>query len=1162
MLRTVRSSLSRFLAIFAIVALGVGFLSGLLASPVDMRLSADRYCRDAQLYDIKIQATQGLTDDDLAAVTAIEGVGQVMPAWDMDLVLDRPATGESLTSRLMSLPAENAAAQMNQLTLVEGRLPSAPGEAVITASLEFGTTLPAVGETLTVDPVENDEDVTDALPDTLTVVGTVRSAAYFSLETEYTNVGTGTVDVFLYTPAETFDMDSYTTFYIAVEGARALNSFSGEYEDTVAAVYDRLDDIKAQRAQARYDEIIDEAEQALADARQEYEDAKAEAEQELADAAQELADGWAELADAEQELADAKFDIDVGQLELDDAKDEFYLLLPGYRQQIADGYARIESGRAALDEGQARLDEGRAQLEQLKAGKDDFWEMVPTLNGMLAMLDRKPIDTSDPDPSDQATINAIAYLQQVFGSLPGGDQTGGDQTGGSQTGGDQTGGDQTGGGQTGGGQTGGMALTPEMIAGLQQQLEQLALLKQRLEQLAAQGTTLDASLAALDAQQAQLDANRKQLEDGLGELQAQERQLEQTKIDTENQFAVADEKLLDARQQYADGLAELEEGRQELIDGQKEYEDAKAEADQELADGWEEILDAESKVREIEKGKWVLGDRGDNAGISSYGDNADKIAAIATVFPVFFFLVAALVALTTMTRMVEEERGQVGTMKALGYSRRQIAAKYILYALAATLAGSAVGMLVGMQLFPRIILSAYGIMYDLPVLYTPFNPLFGTVATAAALACTLIATFNACGAELKEQPASLMLPKAPKAGKRIFLEHIRPLWRRMRFTHKVTARNLFLYKKRFFMTVVGIAGCTALLVTGFGVRDSISNITALQFEELAHYQLLVSLQDESALEGRDLRAILDAGDRITDSLAVSQQDMTVVPEEGKPADNLYITVPSDADRMQEYFTFRQRGSGEPVEFGEGEVIATEKLAERQGLAVGDTITVENGDGQQATFTITGICENYVYHYLYMTADTYRAAFGEDPEPNLLYCRLAGGIDDQAAEGELASDLLKCRDVAGAQFTHEITASFTQSIDNINYIVVVLIIAAGALAFVVLYNLTNINITERAKELATIKVLGFFDGEVAAYIYRETSILTLIGTGCGLLFGIALHTFVIRTAEVDMVMFGRSIFPLSFVWSALLTILFSLLVNLVMYRKLKSISMVESLKAPE
>ncbi|MDY5008777.1 FtsX-like permease family protein [Candidatus Allofournierella merdipullorum] len=1116
-----RASLSRFVAIFAIVALGVGFLSGLLAAPVDMRLSADEYCREANLYDIKIQSTQGLTDEDLAAVRAVEGVSGVMPARDMDLVLTSES-GESLTTRLQSIPEEDLpeADRLNQLTLVEGRMPSAPGEIAVGLTKDFSGTIPAIGDVLTVNQTENDENVTDALPQTFTVVGTVRSAAYFSVEAEYTNTGTGTIGLFAYAPESCFDMDYYTTFYLPVEGAKELNSFSAAYEDKVDGVMEGLEAIQDERVQARYEEIIDEAEAELDDAWAEYEEKKAEAEQELANAAQELEDGWAKLADAEQELADAKLEIDRGQAELDDGKDEFYRALPGYKQQIADGYSKLESSRAQLDSAQTQLDEGRAQLDQLSEGKAAFWTMVETqINPLLTQYGLPPIDTSD--QSDAATITAIEQVQTLVG------------------------------------------LAPSLPEGFDPaQLEQLGQLKEGLEALAAQGTTLGASLAALDEKQAEIDAGRRQIEDGLSELQAQERQLEKTKIETENQFAVADEKLLDARQQYADGLAELEEGRQELIDGQKEYEDAKAEAEQELADGKEEILDAESEVREIEKGKWLLGDRSDNTSFSSYGDNADKIAAIATVFPVFFFLVAALVALTTMTRMVEEERGQVGTMKALGYTRGQIAAKYILYALTASLAGSGVGMLIGMQLFPRIILSAYNIMYDLPDLLTPFNWGFGLLATGAAVACTLLATLNACWAELREQPASLMLPKAPKAGKRILLEHIGPVWRRLRFTHKVTARNLFLYKKRFFMTVVGIAGCTALLVTGFGLQDSISDIVEKQFDELAHYQMLVSLQDESALDGRDLAVILNDETKVTGHLAVSQQDATVVPEEGGEEDNLYIVVPSDTEAMTEYFTFRQRTTGETVPFEEGSVVISEKLAERHDLSVGDSITVENADGDKASFTITGVCENYIYHYLYMSEDVYRDAFGEGPETNLLYCRLAEGVDTPEAEDELATALLKCRDIAGAQFTHEITASFRQSLDSINYIVVVLIIAAGALAFVVLYNLTNINITERSKELATIKVLGFYDGEVGAYIYRETSVLTLIGTVCGLVFGIALHTFVIRTAEVDMVMFGRSIYPMSFVWSALLTIAFSLLVNLVMYRKLKNISMVESMKAPE
>ena len=1090
-LRTVRASLSRFVAIFAIVALGVGFLSGLLASPVDMRLSTDTYCREANLYDIKIQSTQGLTDEDLAAVRAVEGVEGVMPARDMDLVLTSES-GESLTTRLQSIPEESLPEeeQLNQLTLVDGRMPSAPGEIAVGLTKDFSGTIPAIGDVLTVNQTENDEDVTDALPQTFTVVGTVRSAAYFSVETEYTNAGTGTIDLFAYAPESSFDMDYYTTFYLSVEGARELNSFSAAYENKVGAVMDGLEAIKDERVQARYDEIIDDAEAELDDAWAEYNDKKAEAEQELADAEQELKDGWAELADAEQELADAKVEIDNGQAELDTNKNQFYLLLPGYKQEIADAKEKILDTQDQLDDAQEQLDAGRTQLDQLSAGKAAFWTMVETqINPLLIQYGLPAIDTSD--QSDEATIAAIGQVQTLVG------------------------------------------LAPSLPEGFDPaQLEQLDQLKEGLQTLADQGATLDASLAALNEQQAQINAGRKQLSDGWAELQAKEQELNDTIASTEKAFAEADEKLLDARRQYEDGLAELEEGRQELIDGEQEYEDAKAEAEQELADGKEEILDAESEVRQIEKGKWVLGDRSDNTSFSSYGDNADKIAAIATVFPVFFFLVAALVALTTMTRMVEEERGQVGTMKALGYTRGQIAAKYILYALAASLAGSAAGMLIGMQLFPRIILSAYNIMYDLPELLTPFNWGYGLLATGAAVACTLLATLNACWAELREQPASLMLPKAPKAGKRILLEHIGPVWRRLKFTHKVTARNLFLYKKRFFMTVVGIAGCTALLVTGFGLHDSISDIVEKQFDELAHYQMLVSLQDESALEGRDLAAILEDGSKITGWLAMTQEDATVVPEEGNEADNVYITVPSDTGALNDYFTFRQR------------------------------TTVENADGKEAAFTITGVCENYVYHYLYMSADVYREAFGEGPEVNLLYCSLADGVDTPEAEDELSTALLKCRDVAGAQFTHEITASFSQSLGSINYIVVVLIIAAGALAFVVLYNLTNINITERSKELATIKVLGFYDGEVGAYIYRETSILTLIGTACGLVFGIALHTFVIRTAEVDMVMFGRSIYPMSFVWSALLTILFSVLVNLVMYRKLKNISMVESMKAPE
>ena len=608
-------------------------------------------------------------------------------------------------------------------------------------------------------------------------------------------------------------------------------------------------------------------------------------------------------------------------------------------------------------------------------------------------------------------------------------------------------------------------------------------------------------------------------------------------------------------------MAQLEEGRQELEDGWQEYYDGEAEAQEKFAEAEEELAEAQSEINKIETGEWYLYVREDNTSFSSYGSNADKIAAIATVFPLFFFLVAALVALTTMTRMVEEERQQIGTLKALGYSTAKIAAKYLLYAALASMAGSVIGLAVGTRLFPYIIISTYNIMYDIPDILMPFNVPYSLLSSLSMILCTLAVTLWACWAELREVPAQLMLPKAPKAGKRIFLEHVTPIWSRLKFTQKVTARNLFRYKKRFFMTVVGIAGCTALLVTGFGVRDSVSDIVTLQYNELTHYELTLGLMDPSALEGKSLQAILEDSSRVTSSMAAMQVEADVVPKGKKPADSLVVFVPQDVDMMPEYFQFRHRTNSDPITFDEDAVIVTEKLCERQGWKVGDTITLRDGDGDEAKLTITDICENYIYHYVYLSPKTYQEAFGKEMEVNSLLCKLPEEITLQEEEA-LGSDLLQCRDVVSAQFSDTLAESFQNSIQSINTIVLVLIVSAGALAFVVLYNLTNINITEREKELATIKVLGFYDGEVSSYIYRETALLTLIGTGFGLLLGIAMHQFVIRTAEVHMVMFGRSVYGLSFVWSALLTILFSLIVNLVMHWKLKKISMVESMKAPE
>ncbi|WP_322173605.1 FtsX-like permease family protein [Acutalibacter caecimuris] len=1144
-LRTVRSSLSRFLAIFAIVALGSGFLAGVLASPLDMRVTLDRYCDETAMFDLRVVSTLGLTAGDMEALAGLEGVAAVTPAYDADLVMVS-SEGDALTTRLHSLPEQDAP-RLNASVLLEGRMPEKAGECVVVISRSLVDESNWIGQTLT------PQDGPEGLAGKFTVVGTVRSALYISMEQEHSTAGTGTLALKLYTPPESFSQDYYTAAYLTLTGGAELNALHDGYQALVDEAAGRLEPFGEERATLRYEEIVAEANSELEEARQEFADAKADAEQELADARQKLEDGQKEIDDGEKELADAKQALADGQKELEEGRATLERETANARQQIADGRAQISGYQAQIDRGReqiaaaqgqitagyAQLDAGDRELATAKARLDETQAQLDAIDAGKAGLFQVAAQLGLPETghSDAAALELLATLEQLapeaaapFAGLKSGLEA--------------------------------LAAQGTDSTAARAALEEgLAQYQQRLAQAQAGRAELDRNQANLNSQTAQLNNQQATLNQQKNQLDSAEATLNTTQRDTLAQLAQAEQELADGQKEYDEGLAKLADAKQELAEGWTEYDEGKAEADRELADAQQELDNAQEEIDSIEPGEWYIFDRQDNVGFASYDSNASKIEAIAQVFPVFFFLVAALVALTTMTRMVEEERLQIGTLKALGYSPAQIAAKYLLYAAAASLLGCVLGVTAGMWLFPTVILNAYNIMYFMPDIYTPFSWTLALVSSVAATLCTLVATLNACWAALRESPAQLMLPRAPKAGKRILLEHITPLWRRMKFTHKVAARNLFRYKKRFFMTITGIAGCTALLVTGFGIRDSISDIVGIQYGDLSHYQLIVGLAGESVLDDPALTEILDDKGRVEDWLAARQENGQVVPSGGAPADGLTVFVPAQVARLPDFFTFRHRTDDAPITYDEDAVIITEKLAERQRLRVGDQITVKNQAETEASFTITDICENYVYHYLYISPRAYAEAFGEPAEINSLLCALppegpAGGED------ALTTELLQCEDVAMTTSTGELSSSFANSIQSINYIVVVLIISAGALAFVVLYNLTNINLTEREKELATIKVLGFYNGEVAAYVYRETAMLTAIGTGAGLLLGIALHQFVVRTAEIDMVMFGRAIYAPSYIFAAVLTIVFSVMVNLVMYRKLTGISMVASMKAPE
>ena len=666
---------------------------------------------------------------------------------------------------------------------------------------------------------------------------------------------------------------------------------------------------------------------------------------------------------------------------------------------------------------------------------------------------------------------------------------------------------------------------------------------------------LDGEQELLDAK-AEIEENEQKLADAAAELEDGRRQLldaEREIADGERELLDGEQELLDAEQELADGWKEYEDGRQELEDGWQEYEDGKREAEQELADAQQEIDDGRKELEELEMPEWYVLDRGTNVGCASFEGDCDRMESLSTVFPTMFFLVAALVALTTMTRMVDEERGVIGAYKALGYGRMRIASKYLFYAAVPSVLGSLIGAFLGNQALPRICWSAYLMMYSAPDMTVVFQPGFVAIGCLASAACTLGSTAVACRSELRETPAALLQPKAPKAGKRIFLEHVGFLWKRLKFTQKVTCRNLFLYKRRLFMTIVGISGATGLLLTGFGIKDSISGIVEKQYNEIYRYDTIISLKESEISDGA--REILD-GSSFDGWMTVMKKtaDLTA----GGKSYSGYVLVPEDAAELSKFINLRDRTSGEAVPFAEGSVLVTEKLANLLGVGAGGTISVENEDGELVDFTVTGIVENYVYHYLYISPELYEEKTGDPFEATELNAVCTE--TEAAAREELATSLQEQEGVSTAGFTEDTRASFDDLVESLNSIIAVIIFCAGALAFVVLYNLTNINVTERQRELATIKVLGFYDGEVAGYIYRETSLLTILGCAIGLVLGIFMQSFVIQTVEVDMVMFGRTIEPLSFVYSALLTLLFAVVVDFVMFPRLRKIDMVESLKS--
>lgn len=1210
--RTIRESFGRFIAIFAITGLGVGFLVGLLCTAPDMKQSVDTYYDEERLFDLNVKSTKGLTRADREAVEQMTDVAVVTPSYQKDLPV-QTEDGEQTTARLHVLDfSDEGEESVNRPTLKEGRFPEKAGECAVISGSAFsaGADL-AIGDIVRLIPEEDDEELFREKE--LTVVGLASSPLYMAAEQESTSVGSGTVSLFFYVDRSGIDTDIYTDFHISLKDCVSFNTFGSGYQEAVDAQTEALEALGRERAGIRDQEIYDEAMEEIREAEDEYREKRADAEQELFDAKKELSDAEKKLRDGEKELADGKKELDDGKRELvkaekqlSDAKkelDQNKSRVEQAKKTIKENQGRIKEAREAvktfdkqkkawekgvkeldkakkkLDEGRKKLAEGLAEYEAARAEAEPLMEKArqeldeageQISQGEHELAAQEKILAEHKASLDAIEKDALAVAEAVKAGQP---------------------------------------VTEEMRQLLAGYEAGKAAYEQGRTALEEARRTLEEAKTRYETGKAELAAREKAIADAKAELDASEKALnagekeynknKKTLDEAGEKIAEAEPKIREAREQiaqwdknypmmkegidsyekglrqyrtgkaayekhnreYEDGLAayteneqKLKDARAEYEDGLAEYEEAREEADLEFADAEAEIADARQEVDELEEGEWYVLDRNTNPSYVSFDNNSEKVSAIARVFPVFFFLVAALVALTTMTRMVEEERGQIGTLKALGYGRGMILAKYLLYAGTAGVLGSIAGILVGQWLFPTVIWNAYSIMYYYPDFHTVFRGIYAAPSAAASILGVLGATYLACAGILREKPARLMLPRAPKAGKRIWLEYVTPLWRSMKFTYKVTARNLFRYKKRLFMTLVGIAGCTALLLAGFGIRDAIGDIVRIQYEELQQYQLTVSLEEKASREHRQaLQEYLDS--HAQGYAAVHSEQASIL--RGRRKEDTVLVIPESAEKYREFMVFRDRKSGGEIAFDENAVLLTEKLAETLRLSVGDAFTLEDGDDARAELIVTGITENYIRSFVYMGAAAYEKAFGKTVDYTA--CHVIYPVEPEEEE-QVITELLAMADVSSAQYNSTVIATFENMLGKVDYIVVVLIVCAGLLAFVVLYNLTNINISEREKEIATIKVLGFYPGEVNAYIYRETVALSVLGAAAGLVGGIYLNRFIVVTAEVSNIMFGRRIDPLSFVYSFVITMVFTGLVCLVMSGKLKKISMVESMKS--
>ena len=1124
-IREILSSKARFISILAIIFLGVAFYSGIKSSGPDLEASINSFYKDSNLMDSKIVSDLGLNDKDLELLRNDENILDYYGTHSLDVNL----TNINSVVRFIEHNSKNNN-EINKLTIIEGRLPEVSGEIALDEKVLESNSELKIGDEYTID---SDNDTMKSFNSkTYKIVGFVKSPMYIDKEARgNTNVGTGNIDYFAVINSSDISIDVYTEVYVRFKNVENLNAYSDEYKDKMEENNKYLEELFSNRLVERVEEV------------------KLEPQDEINNAYKEIEDGEKELAEAEKEIKDGKVKIQNGKNQYEQGALDYEKEIKDGELQLAKGEEKINQGQSELDkqklqfeEGQNKINEAKEELDKAKeqflnqginpdSDISGFKNQIQRLNTLITTYNSLSKDIVHTVNNTEAGSNIQADKIQYWKAIISDDNLG-------------------------------LGDLHSLIVQLENEASNTNLAlnigqsvnlasknatenKMQLQTLVDGITKYQSGLSKYKEEEKIFNEGKekfkeaqKQLDNAKLELQKGKNELEEGKAQGNEELDKAKKQLEDSKKMLEDGEKEIKENKQKLLDARKELEEQ------------------ESKLNDLDNSKYYFFDRDDNPGYSTYGDSIQSLDNIASVFPVFFFLVAVLICLTTMTRMVEENRTEIGTLKALGYSDIEISKKFVIYAALASILGSVLGVLLGSSGLPYIINIAYGDMFNLPKVEIHYYTSYIVQSIAISMLCTVGASLFVLIAELKENPSNLMRVKAPKLGKKILLERITPLWRRFNFNQKVTFRNLFRYKQRMIMTILGIAGCMAMLVIGFSLNKSNNVMIEKQFNKLMKYDAIVVFNDDSnSEEDKDYNKILISLDDYGSSLDIHQESITF-SKEGMNKQSAMMYVPKDVNTLNEYVSLNDRKTEIEYKLSNSGVIISEKLAKLLNVSVGDVVTLKDSDENSYEVKIDNISESYVSHYIYMSHEYYGEVFKKDAKYNAQLLNLKNGSNEE----DVQTTLMKSDKVANVTMVSKLKDSGSNS--SLGLVMIVIIVASGCLAFIVLYNLININVSERIRELSTIKVLGFFDNEVTMYIFRENIILTLVGIFVGSFMGKILYNFIINTAETDTMMMITDVFMSSYLLSGLMTLLFAFLVMIMMHIKLKNINMIDALKSVE